>query len=76
VKSLPVQCIRSGPDLAEVRAPEQAQESASRLVLVIDIDIDIEPSPSCSLSKGAMPSVLSSSTLYLSISPPALPLAL
>ena len=41
VKSLPVQCIRSGPDLAEVRAPEQAQESASRLVLLIDIDIDI-----------------------------------
>lgn len=41
VKSLPVQCIRSGPDLAEVRAPEQAQESASRLVLVIDIDIAI-----------------------------------
>jgi len=41
VKSLPVQCIRSGPDLAEVRAPEQAQESASRLVLLIDIDIAI-----------------------------------
>ena len=76
VKSLPVQCIRSGPDLAEVRAPEQAQESASRLVLVIDIDIAITLLFAVERRDALRPVFLNSLSLDLAARPASISLSL